>query len=165
MPTPDILIRRPKNPQELEECARLMAGQEPWLTLRRDYAHALKLLGDPSREVYVAAADAGLAGFIILSMGGPFRGYIQTIAVSPAWQGRGIGTKLIAFAEERIFAESPNAFICVSDFNEKARRLYERLGYRLVGRLEDYVVAGHAELLLRKSIGPLQDFKARPLSS
>ena len=43
----------------------------------------------------------------------------------------------------------------MSDFNHGARRLYERLGFRLVGELTDYVVAGHSELLLRKTRGPL----------
>jgi hypothetical protein len=66
-----------------------------------------------------------------------------------------VGSALLAFAEERIFREHPNVFICVSDFNPGARRLYERLGYRLVGELADYVVAGHSELLLRKTRGPL----------
>lgn len=45
--------------------------------------------------------------------------------------------------------------MCVSDFNHGARRLYGRLGYRLVGELTDYVVAGRSELLLRKTVGPL----------
>jgi len=45
--------------------------------------------------------------------------------------------------------------MCVSDFNTGARRLYERLGYRLVGELTDYIVAGRSELLLRKTGGPL----------
>ncbi|MCX5795949.1 MAG: N-acetyltransferase [Elusimicrobia bacterium] len=154
----DIEIRRPGGPGELAACARIMSSQEPWLTLGRGHDQALALLKNPEREVYVAAADGAVAGFVILAMGGAFKGYIQTIAVSPAWQGRGVGSRLIAFAEQRIFSESPNAFICVSDFNPKARRLYERLGYKLVGELKDYVVAGHSELLLRKSIGPMSDF-------
>ena len=54
-------------------------------------------------------------------------------------------------AEERIFRESPNVFLC--------RRLYERLGYTLVGELTDYIVAGHAELLYRKTIGPIGAFR------
>ena len=62
MSTVDTVIRRPRGAAELEECARLMAGQEPWLTLRRDYAHSLKLLSDASREVYVAVGESGLAG-------------------------------------------------------------------------------------------------------
>ncbi|MBI5241237.1 MAG: GNAT family N-acetyltransferase [Elusimicrobia bacterium] len=155
----EVSIRRPAGKEELEACGRIMSSQEPWLTLRRGYDHALALLKNPEREVYVAAVDGAVAGFIILAMGGALKGYIQTIAVSPDWQGRGIGSRLMAFAGERIFSESPNAFICVSDFNPDARRLYERLGYKLVGELKDYVVKGHSELLLRKSIGPLEGFK------
>jgi RimJ/RimL family protein N-acetyltransferase len=37
-----------------------------------------------------------------------------------------------------------------------ARRLYERLGYELIGELRDDLVRGSSELLLRKTIGPLQ---------
>jgi len=67
-----------------------------------------------------------------------------------------LGRQLIAFAEERIFRESPNVFLCVSSFNSDARRLYERLGYELIGELRDYLVRGSSELLMRKTIGPLQ---------
>ena len=96
-----------------------------------------------------------LAGLLILNLRGAFVGYIQTVCVAPEYRGRGVGTALVAFAEERIFREHKNAFICVSDFNHGARRLYERLGYRLVGELTEYVVSGHSELLLRKTRGPL----------
>jgi ribosomal protein S18 acetylase RimI-like enzyme len=65
------------------------------------------------------------------------------------------------FAEKRVFRDSPNIFLCVSSFNEGARRLYERLGYTPVGELEDYLVAGHAEILMRKTIGPLEGFPRR----
>jgi len=65
---------------------------------------------------------------------------------------------LIALAEEKIFAQSPNAFICASSSNSGARRLYERLGYRLVGVLNDLVAAGHDEVLLRKTRGSWKTF-------
>jgi [ribosomal protein S18]-alanine N-acetyltransferase len=48
--------------------------------------------------------------------------------------------------------------MCVSSFNRDARRLYERLGYRVVGELTDYIVEGHSEILLRKTVGPLTTF-------
>ena len=48
-------------------------------------------------------------------------------------------------------------FICVSSFNPGARRLYERLGYQVVGELPDYMVRGHSEILLRKTTGPLAE--------
>jgi ribosomal protein S18 acetylase RimI-like enzyme len=137
-----------------------MAGSEPWLTLKRDYAAALRTIRESSKEVYVAVEEQWLAGFLVLTMAGAFVGYIQSVLVAPEWRGRGIGTELIQFAEGRIFREVPNVFICVSSFNPSALRLYERLGYGLVGELKDYIVASHSELLLRKTIGPLNEFQA-----
>lgn len=136
-----------------------MAQSEPWITLRRGYDDALKLLTDPAKEVYVAVAGGEVAGFIILHLHGPFSGYLQTIAVAPEWRNRGLGRKLIAFAEERIFRETPNVFLCVSSFNTAAQRLYLRLGYERVGELKDYIVQGHSEILMRKTLAPLAGFK------
>jgi ribosomal protein S18 acetylase RimI-like enzyme len=138
-----------------------MAASEPWVTLRRSYEASLRLLRDPSREVYVIEVAGGLAGFLILCLVGPFSGYIQTVLVAPKYRGRGFGTQLVAFAERRIFNVSPNAFLCVSSFNAGARRLYERLGYTYIGELTDYLVRGHSELLFRKSRGPWSEFGAR----
>ena len=98
-------------------------------------------------------------GFTILQMKGAFTGCIQTVGVLPAWRNRGVGSKLIQFAEDRIFRETPNAFICASSFNPRVKRLYERLGYEVVGELKEYIIPGHSEMLLRKSIAPLTEFR------
>lgn len=143
---------------EAQWCARLMSSSEPWLTLGRSYADSLERMRNPDKERYVARLGSVLAGFLVLNMRGAFVGYIQTICVSPEFRGRGIGTRLVEFAEKRILPESPNVFICVSSFNFEARKLYERLGYKMVGVLPDYVVAGHSELMLRKTTGPIADF-------
>jgi [ribosomal protein S18]-alanine N-acetyltransferase len=148
-------ITRLTTDAEAEACARLMAESEPWLTLGRSYQASLGIVRDPNREVYTARDEDGVAGFLILCMTGAFVGYIQTIAIQPDRRGRGLGSRLIDFAERRILAESPNVFMCVSSFNHDARRLYERLGYHVVGELTDYIVQGHSEILLRKTTGPL----------
>jgi len=141
---------------EARVCARMMAESEPWLTLGRSYDSALAIIQDPSREVFVLRDDErGIGGFLILCMVGAFVGYIQTVCVHPDRRGEGLGTRLVGFAEERILSRFPNVFMCVSSFNHDARRLYERLGYCLVGELTDYIVAGHSEYLLRKTVGPL----------
>ena len=49
-------------------------------------------------------------------------------------------------------------FLCVSSFNTQARRLYERLGYALVGRFAGFIVQEHDELLFRKTRGGWADF-------
>jgi [ribosomal protein S18]-alanine N-acetyltransferase len=124
-------VARLANEEEARSCARLMAESEPWLTLGRTYEASLAVIRDPSREVYVARDEGRLAGFLILCMTGAFVGYVQTICIHPDRRGEGLGSKLVEFAEQRILPESPNVFMCVSSFNPNARRLYERLGYRV----------------------------------
>ena len=55
---------------------------------------------------------------------------IWQVAVHPALQSLGIGTALIAYAEERIRARGiETARLSVEHNNPRARILYERLGY------------------------------------
>jgi len=153
-----VEIRKLHHVDEAHECAQLMAQNEPWITLRRTYEDSMKLLADSSREVYLAVVKEEIVGFIILQMSGAFVGCIQTVGVMPGWRNKGIGSRLIKFAEDRILSETPNVFMCVASFNKKAQRLYKRLGYEIVGELKDYVVSGHSEILLRKTIAPLTEF-------
>lgn len=159
--SPRFNFRKLRNKAEARACAQIMATSEPWITLKRTYSDALKIVANPLREVYVAVSQKEVIGFIILQMKGTFTGYIQTVAVKTGWRGQGLGSRLIAFAEKRIFAEKPNVFMCVSSFNKKAQRLYRRLGYEKIGVLKNFIVFGHDEILLRKTLGPLAEFKAR----
>ena len=98
-------------------------------------------------------------GVVILDLAGTLNGYIQILAVHPGLAGAGVGAQMIAWAEERIFRQSPNVFLCVSSFNERAQKFYQRLGYQRVGELSDFLTAGHAEILLRKTRGPWLGFQ------
>lgn len=140
--------------------ADVMAASEPWLTLRRGRADALKLLRNPRKQCFVVRCGER-AGFLVLDLNGPLGGYIQTIGVAPEMRGRGIGSAALRWAEARIFKKHRNVLLCVSSFNRGAQRLYRRAGYEVVGRLRDYVVAGHDEILMRKTLGPLSLPKPR----
>ena len=155
----DVEIKRLQHPDEASPCAKLMATSEPWMTLRRTYDNSLKMLSHPSREVYVALVKHEIVGFIVLIMSGALVGYIQTVGVMRGWRNKGVGSKLLAFAEDVIFSQAPNVFMCVSSFNKKAQELYERLGYETIGEFKDYIVPGHSEILLRKSVAPITEFK------
>jgi len=154
-----IAMRRLATRDDEERCARLMSTSEPWISLGRDYDMALTVVRDRSAEVYVAELDGQFVGFVILSLTGVLNGYIRTIAVEPGLRGRSVGTQIMAFAESRIFQTSPNAFLCVTSFNHRARALYERLGYEYVGELTDFFVNGVSELLYRKTRGSWADFR------
>lgn len=156
----DTRIKRLETTHEIQICAHMMANSEPWITLGRDYKASIETLSVPSKEVYLAMVKEEIAGFTILNMQGGFIGYVQTLCVASEWRNKGIGSQLMAFAEQRIFKETPNVFICVSSFNPIAFKFYQDLGYEVVGELKDYIVAGHSEILLRKSISPLREFHA-----
>ena len=147
------------SPGDAESCARMMSVSAPWTTLGATYERCLSVVETPGQEVYVASEGDAPAGFIIISMNGAFIGYIRIVCVAAEHRGSGVGTELIRFAEERIFRDSPNAFLCVSSFNPRARALYERLGYEAVGELRDYLIRGASEILMRKSIAPIAEWK------
>ena len=154
------MIERLQNDDDARACAAMMCATDPWITIGRGFDQCLIAVADPTREVWVAREEGAVCGFIIINMRGAFIGYIQTVCVDAAARGGGLGSQLVAFAEERIFRETPNVFLCVSSFNPRARALYERLGYEVIGELKDYIIEGASEILMRKSIGPL-----RPKSS
>lgn len=137
---------------EREWCARLMAASEPWVTLGRGLDALLPAALDPTYVVLVARVGGEPCGFVrIHPRGVAGSPYVASIAVAPEARGRGLGTTLLDAAEAR----DPAArwmFLCVSDFNTRARALYERRGYRVVGTLPDYVVDGRAELLMARRL-------------
>jgi ribosomal protein S18 acetylase RimI-like enzyme len=154
-----IRIARTGRLEDFKTCALMMSGTDPWIKLGRDYKTCLqRSVAAPLREVYAAKENGKALGFIILQMTGTLKGYIQTVCVAPEARGRGIGTLLIRFAEKLIFKKSPNVFMCVSSFNRKARKLYEKLGYVKTGVLKNFILAGHDEILLRKTTGPSSKF-------
>ena len=157
----DFEIRPFESEEDLLWAAKIMAGSEPWITLQRDEAASRLLLSDVEKERYVLRARGERAGFLVLNLKGALAGYIQIVCVAPGFRNRGLGSRLVAFGEDRILRRSPNVFLCVSSFNAGARRLYERLGYRRVGELPDFLVPGHSETLMRKSTGPLHGFQPR----
>ena len=153
---PEIRVRAFEAPADAQWAAATMARAEPWVTLGTGYERSLKLLGNETRERYLADVDGEPAGFLVIGMQGAFVGYVQLLGVAEAFRGQGVGKALIDFAEQRVFRETPNVFICVSDFNLGAQGFYARLGYQRVGELKDFIIAGHSEILLRKTIGPIR---------
>jgi len=154
-----VSIGKTSDKEDLEWCAGLMASNEPWITLQRTCEDSVKLVEDPISEVYLLKNDQQRIGFIMIKMKGGFTGYIQNIALSEEARGKGIGEAAIRHIEEIIFQSTPNVFICASSFNLGAQKLYQRLGYEIVGILKDYIIKGHDEVLMRKTKGPIHNFK------
>jgi len=155
-----IVINITKDPGNFHVCALMMSKTDPWITLGMDYDQCLNAFQGECKEIYIVRYGEVIAGFVILQVCGTFSGYIQTICISEEYRGRGFGTELLKFCEERILRFSPNVFICVSSFNKGAIKLYYELGFKLVGELENFVKEGYSELLLRKTVGPRVGYRA-----
>jgi ribosomal protein S18 acetylase RimI-like enzyme len=140
--------------RERDWCAELMAQSEPWITLGRTIEVCRPVCHHPEYQLFVAHFEDQPCGFILIHprgvAGSP---YITSIAVSDLSRGLGIGTRLLAFAEEHFRPQARHLFLCVSSFNSRARALYERLGYEYIGELKDYVIIGASEMLMHKWLG------------
>jgi ribosomal protein S18 acetylase RimI-like enzyme len=79
--------------------------------------------------------------------------YIELFAVLPAAQGRGVGRAILEFVESSYRGRAANLWLLVSAFNSGARGFYEKHGFRPIGVIEDLVVVGQDEILMRKVIG------------
>jgi ribosomal protein S18 acetylase RimI-like enzyme len=151
---PEPITISPPEGSEAEWCARLMSSLGPWKKYGRTFELCLQRIHDPEYLVWIARQGATPCGFIIIHprgvAGSP---YIASVGVAPEFQGQSIGTELVT-AAERHFPAARNIFLCVSDFNPRARVLYERLGYAVVAEFDDYVTDGTTEFLMRKRLQP-----------
>lgn len=89
----------------------------------------------------------------------PGTGTIWQVAVHPALQSLGIGTALMAYAEQRIRARGlTTARLGVETVNPRARRLYESLGYVAQEEMPDYWMtdAGRYETVITIMVKPLR---------
>ena len=141
------------NDKEREMAAQLLAGTEPWITLRINLDQCRKNCFDPEFQLYIAYTDIKPSGIIIIDPSGVAGSpYIKSIAVYPEYRGEGIGTALLSFAEDLFRGKARFLFICVSSFNHRARKLYEKCGYQIAGEFRDYIIEGASEILMQKRI-------------
>ena len=106
-------------------------------------------LAQPTRS-YVVAEDAGVivgyAGAYLL----PPDADVQTIAVSDAAQGRGVGRllleELIAIAVRH---ECSQLLLEVRSDNVSALGMYERFGFESISKRRDYYASGVDALIMR----------------
>jgi [ribosomal protein S18]-alanine N-acetyltransferase len=155
----NLAIKKLETVSEAEKCALITSQSEPWKFLKITYEDSLKTLTNDAYETYILYDEDNICGFVTIDMCGALAGYIKRLAIRKDLQNRSYGRMLMNFAERRIFTEKPNVFLCVSSFNKKAILFYKKLGYKQAGVLKNFLIMGHSEYLLRKTIAPLLDFE------
>jgi ribosomal protein S18 acetylase RimI-like enzyme len=76
--------------------------------------------------------------------------WIATIGVLPEYRARGIGAALLRACEEKL--EVPVIRLVVRQSNDTAIRLYEHLGYALLGKWRKYYSDGEDGTVMEKKI-------------
>ena len=108
------------------------------------------------KELFVALKDQGdCLGFMYYMPKGVFGSYpyLHLIAVKDEYRNLGIGKQLIKYFEEHSSDySSTKCFLTVDDFNPKARKLYESIGYHCVGELKDFYKQGITCYIMMKEI-------------
>jgi len=113
-----------------------------------------RFLRPGAHEIIVAEESGSIVGYVlILFRTGTSLARLYSIAVEPAHRGKGIAEKLV-IAAEQVGRNHDCAFMRleVSVHNEGASRLYNKLGYRLIGKVEDYYDDGSDALRMEKRI-------------
>jgi len=138
-------------PADAQRCAELEAqlfdGDDPWpaAAFNRELASA--------HNHYVGArtggALVGYAGISRLGRRPPFEYEVHTIGVDPAYQGHGVGRRLLDSLLD--FADGGVVYLEVRTDNEPAITLYRMAGFEQVGlRRRYYRVSGADAYTMRR---------------
>jgi ribosomal-protein-alanine N-acetyltransferase len=105
-----------------------------------------------TRTYLVEEDDAGVCAYAGLCAYAPHEAYIQTIAVAPRAQRRGIGEKLlVTLLDEADRRECEHVDLEVRADNDVAMRLYERHGFaKLAIRRGYYQPSGVDAVVMRR---------------
>lgn len=114
-------------------------------------SHIEKLWGwDESWQLENFATEFASAMTSVIEEGGRIAGYlqvldrdgriyVQNIAVSEAFQGQGLGTRLLTGLQSDAAARKMPLQLGVFRTNASALRLYERLGFQRIGETQTHI--------------------------
>jgi ribosomal-protein-alanine N-acetyltransferase len=155
---PDALHLAPLRWWDLEEVLALEAqlfGDEAW-TPGQFWSELARV---PETRWYAVARrpdDPRIIGYAGVFVAGP-EADVQTVAVAPAAQGRGVGGQLVrALADEALRRGAALLHLEVRADNAAALALYGALGFVVDGRRRDYYGRGRDAVLMtaRLPVGP-----------
>ncbi|TYQ12811.1 UNVERIFIED_CONTAM: Acetyltransferases [Acetivibrio alkalicellulosi] len=109
--------------------------------------------GINKKEVYVRKDENdNILGFMRIDEVGMFSKFplLRLIAVKKEHRCNGIGTDMLKFYESEYKNKCDRIFLCVGNFNDRAKKLYISLGFIEVGKIDGLYKKGCTEYILMK---------------
>jgi len=143
-------------PEDRDSVIALLLESEPWKRLGHTLADWHRYFSPipQGRESHVLDQAGRVAGVAVIRQKFLLGDYLELFGVADWARGEGVGGLLLEHVESVVFARAKNLFICVSDFNEPARRFYRKHGYHEIGFIPNLLINGASEILIRKTTGP-----------
>jgi len=113
-------------------------------------------IGQKRGFTLVAEFDGKIAGFVVVDRDRQSQAHVITIDVLPEARRSGLGSRLMAAAEERLrFLGCSGVFLETAVNNAAALAFYERHGYTVVHTIPRYYLDSIDALVLAKDLAPL----------
>jgi [ribosomal protein S18]-alanine N-acetyltransferase len=151
-------VIRDMTPNDRDAVVQLLAESDPWKTLGYSSADWNRIFCPlpQGRNAYVVEVKGKVAGIAIVREKFLLGDYLELLGIALWARGKGLGGTLLRHIEPIVFGRTKNLFACVSDFNEQARAFYKKHGYQEIGPMPNFLIPGSAEMLLRKTAGPVR---------
>lgn len=112
-----------------------------------------ELFGVPKTRKYIVAVDDNeIIGYAGIAIAGDVAD-IHTLTVLPAFRRRGIASHMLKELEEWATQKGiANFMLEMREGNAEAQPLYEKYGYQVISRRDNYYAPGIHALIMRKEI-------------
>lgn len=132
---------RSYEPADLEVLAELMGYLGYPTTIEVMQSRMARVESNPDYYTFVAVCDNVVVGMAGVQQRMNYETddrvtYISALVVNPAYQGRGVGTKLISYVEDWAISERSTILYLTSGIKEERKRaheFYKRYGFDLTG--------------------------------
>ena len=126
--------------------------EEETLGTTLGYEMLLSNLSNPLSHFYVYEDNKEILGYISISFDG-FQAEILNYCVKKTYQGKGIGTSLLAYAINMLHSKGAKSFILeVRESNIPAISLYLKFGFKKISVRKNYYSNGENALVLIKEM-------------
>jgi [ribosomal protein S18]-alanine N-acetyltransferase len=112
-----------------------------------------ELAGVPRTRKYIVAQDQKrIIGYAGIAIAGDVAD-IHTLTVLPDFRRRGIASEMLRQLEEWAISKKVSALMLeMREGNEQAQPLYEKYGYRIISRRDNYYAPKIHALIMRKEL-------------